>query len=106
EIVSSMALVVVHALSHWLVDYRVPDGAAIGVDLGLCGSWTWHREPGAWSVSEGIDGPDARVTVSADDVVPVLTRGVPQPEELLAIEGDEQLAAGAMALVAPLLTTP
>jgi hypothetical protein len=98
-----MALVVVHALAHWLVDYRPSDGATIGVDLGAAGSWTWRREQDAWATREGIDAPDARVSVASDSVVAVLTRGVPRTAELLTIEGDEQLAYGAMALVAPLL---
>jgi uncharacterized protein (TIGR03083 family) len=108
EIVRWMALVVVHGLSHWLVDYRVPDGATIGVDFGALGSWTWNREPDAWSVSEGIDAPDARVSVAGDQVVRVLTRGVALTGEkgLLTVEGDERLALGAMAVVAPLLSTP
>ena len=106
EIITWMARVVVHALAHWLVDYRVADGVAIGVDFGAVGSWTWRREPGAWSVIEGIEMPDARVTVAPDHVVAVLTRGVPQTDAnaLLTVEGDEPLALGAMAVVAPLLT--
>jgi uncharacterized protein (TIGR03083 family) len=105
EIVTWMARVVVHALAHWLVDYRVADGVAIGVDFGAVGSWTWRRGPSAWSVIEGIDAPEARVTVARDHVVALLTRGVPQSAAgaLLAVEGDETLALGAMAVVAPIL---
>jgi hypothetical protein len=80
----------------------------IGVELGATGSWTWHRDPNSWSVSKGIDSPDACVSVPPDYVVPVLTRGIALAEEkeLLTIEGDEQLASGAMAVVAPLLGRP
>ena len=108
EILTWMARIVAHALSYWLVDYRAHDGATIGVDLGRAGSWTWRREPGAWSVIEGIAAPEARVTVAPDRAVAVLTRGV-LPAELdahVAIEGNEQLARGAMAVAAPLLATP
>jgi hypothetical protein len=104
-----MARVVVHALAHWLVDYRVVDGATIGVDLGTAGSWTWRREPGAWSVIEGaVEAPEARVTVAPDHVVAVLTRGVSLAEAntLFTVGGDEQLALGAMAVAAPMLTNP
>ena len=106
EIVTWMARVVVHALAHWLVDYRVADGVTIGVDFGAVGSWTWRRESSAWSVIEGIEVPDARLTVAPDQVVALLTRGVPQTEAnaLLTVAGDRQLALGAMAVAAPLLT--
>ncbi len=106
EIVASLALVLVHALAYWLADYRPFDGATIGVDLAAAGSWTWYRAPEAWSVSEGIDAPDARVSVSDDSVVAVLTRGVSGIEELLSVEGDRDLASGAIAVVAPLLARP
>lgn len=106
EIVAAAALVIVHALAHWLVDYRPLDGATIGVDLGPAGSWTWCRGADAWSVSDGIDAPDARVSVPNDSVVSVLTRGVSRTEDLLGVEGDQQLASGAIAIVAPLLARP
>jgi hypothetical protein len=50
--------------------------------------------------------PEARVTVAPDRVVALLTRGVPQADAnaLLAVEGDEPLALGAMAVAAPMLT--
>jgi uncharacterized protein (TIGR03083 family) len=108
EIVEWMARVVVHAIARWLVDYRTPDGSTIGVDFGAAGSWTWRREPGAWSVLEGTDVPAARVAVRPDRVVALLTRGV-QVEDvsaLLTIEGDAQLARGALAVAAPLLASP
>jgi uncharacterized protein (TIGR03083 family) len=106
EVVTWMARVVVHALAHWLVDYRAADGVTIGMDFGAAGSWTWRREPAAWSVIEGIAGPEARITVAPDQVVALLTRGVPpaQAHALLSVDGDEALALGAMAVVAPLLT--
>src|SRR5579871_5140225 len=106
EVVTWMARVVVHALAHWLVDYRVAEGVTIGLDLGAAGSWTWRRDPAAWSVIEGIDTPQARVTVAPDQVVTLLTRGVPQAQAyaLLSVDGDEALALGAMAVAAPLLT--
>jgi hypothetical protein len=106
EIVTWLARVVVHALANWLVDYRVADGVAIGVDFGAVGSWTWCRGPGGWTVLEGIEVPEARVTVAPDRVVALLTRGVPQADAnaLLAVEGDEPLALGAMAVAAPMLT--
>ena len=108
EILTWMARVVVHALSYWLVDYRAADRATIGVDFGAAGSWTWRREPNAWSVIEGIEGPDARVTVAPDHVMAMLTRGVPQAEAQtrLTVRGDASLALGAMAVVAPLLAPP
>ncbi len=106
EVATWMARVVVHALAHWLVDYRVADGVTIGVDFGAAGAWTWRREPSAWSVIEGIDSPEARITVAPDHVVALLTRGVRQADvnALLSVEGDEPLALGAMAVAAPLLT--
>ena len=73
----------------------------------VVGLRSWCREPGAWSVIEGgVEAPEAHVTVAPDHVVAVLTRGVPQTEAdaLLTVEGDEPLARGAMAVVAPLLT--
>ncbi len=105
EIATWMARVVVHALAQWLVDYRVADGVAISVNFGAVGSWTWRREPAAWSVIEGIDEPDAHVTVAPDHTVALLTRGVRQAEAvaLLTVEGDEPLALGALAVVTPLL---
>lgn len=108
EIVTWMARVVVHALAHWLVDYRVRDGATIAIDFGATGSWTWRRDASAWSVVEGTDAPAARVTVAPDRVVALLTRGVSPAEanELLTIGGDEQLALGALAVAAPLLANP
>jgi uncharacterized protein (TIGR03083 family) len=108
EIVEWMARVVVHAIAHWLVDYRAADGATIAVDLGAAGSWTWRRDPSAWAVIEGVDSPAARVTVAADRVVALLTRGASPAEatKLLTVGGDEQLALGAMAVAAPLLGSP
>jgi uncharacterized protein (TIGR03083 family) len=108
EIVTWMARIVVHALAHWLVDYRMADGATIAVDFGAAGSWTWRRDADAWSAIEGVDAPAARVTVAADRVVAMLTRGVSPAEasELVAVSGDEQLALGAMAVAAPLLGKP
>jgi uncharacterized protein (TIGR03083 family) len=108
EIVTWMARAVVHALAHWLGDYRVDQGATIGVDFGAAGSWTWCREPSAWSVIEGINGPDARVAVTPDRVVAVLTRGVSQAEAnaLLTVTGDASLALGALAVAAPILASP
>jgi hypothetical protein len=57
-------------------------------------------------VIEGIEVPEARVTVAPDHVVALLTRGGPQADAnaLLTVEGDEPLAPGAMAVAAPLLT--
>jgi uncharacterized protein (TIGR03083 family) len=108
EIVTWMARVVVHALAHWLVDYRVPEGTTIAIDLGAAGSWTWRRDASAWSVVEGTDAPAARVTATPDRVVALLTRGVSPAEanELLTIRGDEKLALGALAVAAPLLANP
>jgi uncharacterized protein (TIGR03083 family) len=108
EIVAWMARVVVHALAHWLVDHRAPDGATVGVDFGAAGSWTWRRDPSAWSVIEGIEAPGARVTVAPGHVVPVLTRGLPLAETnaLLRVEGDEHLALGVIAVAAGLLANP
>ena len=107
EIVERAATVVVHALSHWLVGYRVPEGATIGVELGAAGPWTWQRGPDSWSVIDGIAEPDARVTVAAEHVVALLTRGVSLTiENMFTIEGDEQLASGAMAVIAPSLARP
>jgi hypothetical protein len=108
EIIAAMAQVVVHALAHWLVDHRAPEGATIGVDFGSAGSWTWRREPSGWSVIDGIEAPEARVTVEPGHIVPVLTRGLPIAEAnaLLTVEGDEELALGAVAVAAPLLTNP
>ena len=107
EIVECAATVVVHALSHWLVGYRVTEGATIGVELGAAGLWTWRRGGDSWSVIEGISDPDARVTVSPELVVAVLTRGVSLTiENMFTIEGDEQLASGAMAVIAPILARP
>jgi len=105
EPVTWMARVVVHALAHWLVDYRVSAGATIAIELGAAGSWTWLREPAAWSVVDGVGAPEARVTVPPDRVVALLTRGVAQAEAgaLLSVEGDESLALGALAVAAPLL---
>ncbi len=105
EIVTWMARVCVHTLANWLLDYRATDGTTIGIDLGAAGSWTWRREPHAWSVLEGVDAPTARITVAPDRVVALLTRGVMPAETsaLLTISGDEGLALGAMAMAAPLL---
>ncbi len=107
EVVTWMARVVAHALAQWLVDYRAPDGVRIGVDFGAAGSWTWRREPGAWSVIEGIEQPEALVSVASDHAVALLTRGVPQAEAaaLLTFAGDEPLARGAMAVAGPLLAS-
>ncbi len=106
EIVTWAARVIVHALSYWLADYHAADGATIGIELGAAGSWTWRREAKDWSEREGIDAPDARITVAANEVVALLTRGVTNAQGLLSVQGDEQLALGAMARVAPLLNRP
>ena len=105
EIVAWMARVVVHALAHWLVDYRAPDGTTIGVKFGAAGSWTWRRDASAWSIIDGIDTPAAVVTVEPDRVVALLTRGVPLAETntALTVEGDEQLARDALAIATPLV---
>jgi Mycothiol maleylpyruvate isomerase N-terminal domain len=105
EIVTCMARVVVHATAHWLADYRVADGVTIGLDLGTVGSWTWRRDPGAWSVVDGIEVAHARITVAPDHVVALLTRGMARShaDAVLTVGGDEPLARGALAVVAPLL---
>jgi uncharacterized protein (TIGR03083 family) len=105
EIVAWMGRVVVHALALWLADYQASDGATIGMDFGTAGSWTWRRGADGWSVIEGIDAPDARVGVAPDHVVRLLTRGVSADgaNSVLEVSGDEQLARGALALVAPLV---
>jgi hypothetical protein len=105
EIFTWMARVVVDAVAHRLVEYRVTDGATIAVDFGAAGSWTWRRDASAWSVIGAVDGPAARITVAPDRVVALLTRGVSPGEAnaLLTVSGDEQLALGAMAAAAPLL---
>jgi hypothetical protein len=105
EIVTWMARVVVHALAHLLVDYRVPDGATIRLDVGAFGSWTWRRDPGAWSVVDGVELADARITVAPDHVVALLSRGVARSDAvaLLTVAGDQPLARGALAVAAPLL---
>jgi len=108
DIIEWMARVVVHALARWLVDYRAPDGAMIGVDFGVAGSWTWRREPNAWSVIEGMEAAEARLTVAPDHTVAVLTRGVQHVDTnmLFKFDGDEKLALGAIAVAEPLLTNP
>jgi uncharacterized protein (TIGR03083 family) len=106
DLVTWMARVVVHALAAWTVGYRASDGATIAIDFGANGSWTWRRESEEWSVIEGVDTPAARVTVAPERVVALLTRGVSPSEasELLTISGDRDLALGAMAIAAPLLS--
>jgi uncharacterized protein (TIGR03083 family) len=103
-----MAVVVVHALSHWLIDYQVRDGSTIGVDLGEVGSWAWTRGPDDWSVVEGVDAPDASVIVAPDQTVAVLTRGLSLTEANAAItvKGDEALGRGALEIFAPFLGKP
>jgi uncharacterized protein (TIGR03083 family) len=106
EVVTWMARVVVHALAEWVVGYQATDGATIAIDFGEAGSWTWRRDPQRWAVLEGSGAPEARVAVAPDRVVALLTRGVAPADAsaLLHVSGDEQLALGAMAIAAPLLS--
>jgi uncharacterized protein (TIGR03083 family) len=105
DILTTMARVVVHALARWFADYDADEGATIAIDFGAVGSWSWRRDGSAWTVVDGADDPDGRVTVVPDRAVALLTRGVPAAEvaSLLTVSGDEQLARGAMAIAAPLL---
>ncbi len=105
EPVTWMARVVVHALAWWLRDLDAPAGATIAMDFGGAGSWTWRREAGHWSVLERVDSPDARVTVTPERVIALLTRAPDAPEVAarLAFGGDTALARSAMNVVAPLL---
>lgn len=106
ELMVGHARVVVHALAAWLRGYDAPKGATIAMTFGRIGTWTWHRESDAWSVTEHGDGtPAAHVTIPADRAVPVLTRGVSADEARAAatIAGDEALAKGALEIVTPLL---
>lgn len=106
EIVTWMARVAVDAIAHWLVDYRPGDGATITMEFGAAGSWTWRRDPDGWAAIDSVATPDACVRVAPERVVALLTRGVDPAEanSLLTVTGDEDLARGAMAVVAPLLT--
>jgi uncharacterized protein (TIGR03083 family) len=108
EILAWMARVVAHALSVWLRDCEAPESATIGVEFGTAGSFTWQREATHWSVHEGIDAPDATVTVAPDRVVGLLTRGITVAEaaEVLEFSGDTELARTALARTTPLLANP
>jgi uncharacterized protein (TIGR03083 family) len=109
ELVTSVARVVVHALSAWLRDYEPAAASTIAIDFGSAGTWTFRREPDRWSVLDGVEAaPDARIEIAPERTVAVLSRGVRSGElaALITIAGDEALARGALDLVAPLLGRP
>lgn len=109
ELVAGAARVVAHALAAWLVKYAPATGSTIAIDFGGAGTWTWQRERDRWSVLDGVDAiPTARVTVAPERTVAMLSRGVSSAEALdsITIAGDEALAQGALAVIAPILGPP
>jgi len=109
ELVVGAANVVAHAMAAWLVNYAPPTGATIAIDFGAAGSWTWRRESDRWSASEGVSTtPAARVTVAPERVVALFSRGLSSAEAIdsITITGDETLAQGALAIMAPILGPP
>jgi hypothetical protein len=105
ELLVGQARVAMHALAAWLRGHDAPDGAAIAMTFDGVGTWTWRHDGGGWSVVEGDAAADARVTIAADRVVPVLTRGISVTEARAAttVSGDAALADGALAIATPLL---
>jgi hypothetical protein len=108
ELVTGAARVAAHVLAAWLRDYAPTAGTTIAIDFGPTGSWTWHREANHWSVISGVAQPTARLTVTAQRTVAMLSRGLTEAEadESITITGDEALARGALDVVAPILTRP
>jgi uncharacterized protein (TIGR03083 family) len=109
DVLATMALVVAHALAAWMRDLAPPTGTQLAIDFGSAGAFTWEREPERWSVSNGVaPAASATITISPDQVVAALTRGV-TPAELSAattVTGDQALAHGALEIVAPLVAAP
>ncbi len=109
DLVTAAARVVVHTLAAWMRNYAPAVGASIAIEFGNAGAWTWRREPEHWSATEGADAtPSARVTIAPARTVAILSRGISSAEvaSAISIDGDEELARGALEVAAPLVARP
>jgi len=109
EHVCGAALVAAHVLAAWLRDFAPAPGTTIAIDFGSAGSWTWRRETDRWSVTDSRPGiPTAHIAVVPDRTVAILSRGVTaaKADASITITGDEAVARGALAVIAPILGRP
>jgi hypothetical protein len=85
--------------------YTAATGATIAITFGHGGTWTLTRNMNDWSATDGATTPDAHVTFAPEITVRMLTRAIPAEEaaEGTTIDGDTELASGALAVTAPLL---
>ena len=96
-------------MASWLVNYAPETGSTIAIDFGAGGSWTWKRESDRWAALEGVsETAAARVTFAPERVVRLFSRGLSYAEvvDSITIAGDDALAQGALAVMAPILSPP
>jgi uncharacterized protein (TIGR03083 family) len=97
------------ALPHTLRDVAAPEGTALRVTVPGTGDWSCVRGPDRWALlREPVPGPGACVTLDADTLWRLCTRGVTPAEAArrARTEGDLELAAAALRIVSIIWAPP
>ncbi len=110
DLIATVASVTSHLLAAWSRDIAVSVGTTIALDFAEFGTSTWVRSELEWSVIDGEPSGlvDARISVRADAVVLIVSRGLDATaaRAAVSVEGDQALGGRVLDIIAPLLGRP